>query len=74
MKKHVLKIEFDNKSALNHFVDWLDGSGEQDYWNWMECKEPELDPIVATFIYKHKKENIILAPCKKSSSIFIMQI
>lgn len=34
-----LVIKFDNQKALQHFASWLSGSGEQDYWIWMECQE-----------------------------------
>ncbi len=34
-------IEFDNKDAAYHFMSWLDGQGEQDYWTWMKCREDE---------------------------------
>lgn len=39
MDKSVLKIEFDSEAAAEHFIRWLDGQGEQDYWIWMECRE-----------------------------------
>lgn len=40
-KKNVLKIEFDSQDALENFASWLCGSGEQQYWQWMECQEEE---------------------------------
>lgn len=40
-KKTIIKIEFDTKNAAMHFAHWLCGSGEQDYWQWMECREQE---------------------------------
>lgn len=36
-----LKIVFSNQAALTHFAKWLDGSGEQNYWDWMEYREEE---------------------------------
>jgi hypothetical protein len=36
-----LTIEFANKKARKHFVDWLGGSGEQGYWIWMDAREYE---------------------------------
>ena len=36
-----LTIKFDNDKAREHFVSWLCGSGEQDYWEWMEYRENE---------------------------------
>jgi hypothetical protein len=44
-----LKIEFGTVGARDHFARWLCGSGEQDYWQWMECREQEEEgPITAT--------------------------
>lgn len=52
--KHVLKIEFDNEEALQHFASWLCGAGEQDYWEWMRCREGEKNgPITATNFNYH---------------------
>jgi len=57
-KKHVLKIEFDNKDALMHFATWLCEGGEQDYWQWMECREDEEDGnITAVQFHYHGKED-----------------
>lgn len=36
-----LTIEFDNEKAAKHFMSWLDGQGEQDYWTWMGYRERE---------------------------------
>ena len=42
-------IEFDNEEAAKHFIHWLCGSGEQEYWEWMKCREQEEDgDITAT--------------------------
>lgn len=53
----VLKIEFSNRKAMEHFARWLCGSGEQEYWTWMECQEsnePDAKDITATrFEYFH---------------------
>jgi len=38
-EKTVIKIEFDSKEAAMGFANWLCGSGEQDYWQWMECQD-----------------------------------
>ena len=40
-EKVKLTIEFDNQEAAEHFGEWLNGQGEQDYWNWMEYREEE---------------------------------
>jgi len=42
-EKSVLKIEFDNPEAARHFALWLCESGEQQYWQWMECREDDED-------------------------------
>lgn len=39
--KSTVTIEFSNPDAAEHFVRWLGGQGEQDYWYWMECREQE---------------------------------
>lgn len=64
-KSTELKIEFANKEAAAHFMSWLCESGEQQYWNWMECREddqlPEDDGIDITaidFDYDLKKHTI----------------
>lgn len=50
--KTVLKIEFDNPEAAEHFAVWMTESGEQQYWDWMEVRETEEDgPITARFEY-----------------------
>lgn len=47
-----LAIKFHSKAAREHFARWLCGSGEQDYWLWMEYRETE-EPgnITAIFDY-----------------------
>jgi hypothetical protein len=60
-----LIIEFDNPQALKYFKDWLCGSGEQDYWEWMhsrECEEEEGDITVLRFDY-HFDNRRILTDC-----------
>lgn len=58
-KVHELVISFDNKKALKHFKSWLDGQGEQDYWNWMECRESEESgPITAVKFNYHSGDQI----------------
>lgn len=55
-----LKIVFSNKEAAEHFMSWLDGQGEQNYWTWMEYREQEEDgPITAIrFSYDKRKLEI----------------
>jgi hypothetical protein len=40
MKKEIT-IKFDNAKAALHFAHWLCGSGEQQYWEWMQYREEE---------------------------------
>lgn len=40
-KTSTVTINFANAKAAKHFVAWLDGQGEQNYWVWMECREQE---------------------------------
>jgi len=57
-KKVTLKIEFANQVALEHFASWLCGSGEQQYWQWMECREEdEAGDITATGFGYHGEED-----------------
>lgn len=36
-----ITIKFDTEEAAMHFAEWLCGSGEQEYWNWMRYREDE---------------------------------
>ena len=40
-KKKEVKFIFDNERAAHHFLSWLCGSGEQQYWEWMSYREEE---------------------------------
>lgn len=53
-----LIIKFPSKEAARHFASWLCGAGEQDYWQWMECREDEEDgDITATSFHYHGEED-----------------
>ncbi len=39
----MITIDLKSKEAEQHFVEWFSGSGEQDYWTWMEVREGESD-------------------------------
>jgi len=59
-KETTIQIKFANKEAAKYFAEWLCGAGEQDYWNWMECREEDEDGniTVIDFNYHGKdKEN-----------------
>lgn len=53
-----LIIKFDSQIALHHFASWLCGSGEQQYWQWMEYREETKDgDITAVQFDYHGEEN-----------------
>lgn len=57
-EKTILKIEFANKEASDHFALWLCESGEQTYWDWMEVREEEDEnDITALNFHYHGKED-----------------
>lgn len=53
--KHTVKINFHSEESARMFLEWLCGSGEQEYWNYCEYRsEDELpDDGVVTFDYFH---------------------
>lgn len=71
----VLKIEFSNRKAMEHFARWLCGSGEQEYWTWMECSEldePDAEDITATkFEYFHHSNSANFPPPDLANAEFI---
>lgn len=46
-------IEFDNEYAAKHFMDWLCGSGEQEYWMWMEYREEDEDGDITALSFDY---------------------
>jgi hypothetical protein len=47
--KTEVKFVFDNAAVAHYFIEWLCGVGEQDYFQYMECREKEQDgDITAT--------------------------
>ena len=51
-------IRFANPKAASHFAHWLCGSGEQQYWMWMEYREQEeKGDITATSFEYHGEED-----------------
>lgn len=55
--KTKLVIEFDNQKAAKHFALWLCGSGEQHYWDWMECREEEEDGNITAVNFDYHAED-----------------
>jgi hypothetical protein len=39
--KRKVTFVFDDDATADHFLSWLCGSGEQQYWQWMEYRESE---------------------------------
>lgn len=53
-----LVIRFANADAARHFASWLCGSGEQQYWQWMEYREEEDEgDITAVSFHYHGEED-----------------
>lgn len=53
-----ISIKFANPEAAEHFASWLCGSGEQQYWDWMESRETEEDgDITALRFHYHGVED-----------------
>ena len=50
-----VRIRFDNVRAAEHFMDWMDDAGEQDYWGWMEFREQKEkgDITLTTITYNY---------------------
>jgi hypothetical protein len=51
-KKVKIEVTGDNKAA-EHFLSWLCGQGEQDYWLWMEYREQEEDGDITITSFKY---------------------
>ena len=57
-KETILQMKFANEAAAAHFALWLCEAGEQDYWQWMECREQEEEgDITATKFHYHGEED-----------------
>lgn len=67
--KSTVTIEFANPSAAEHFVSWLDGQGEQDYWIWMEYREQEEEGDITAlrFDYDYNDPCDVKARCGRLS-------
>lgn len=57
-KETTIKIVFANEKAAHHFASWLCGSGEQQYWQWMENVEDDEggDITVLSFEYNGEED------------------
>lgn len=54
MKEAILKIKFPNQIFLEHFVNWLETLGEQDYWEWLKMGRDKRYGV--EFIYSHPQD------------------
>ena len=55
-----IKVEFKNaeeERVAEEFLTWLCEAGEQDYWNWMECRDEEKN-LIGHFDYDFKKMTV----------------
>jgi hypothetical protein len=52
-KMHQIKINFPSEKAKMTFAEWLDGQGEQDYFEWAEMNDQEVD-----IKYRSENENL----------------
>lgn len=52
-KETTLKIVFANEEVAMHFASWLCGSGEQQYWRWMEYREEEEDGDITAIDFEY---------------------
>ncbi len=57
MEKREVVFVFDNDDAAKHFALWLCESGEQSYWDWMECRESEEDGSITAVDFKYHGED-----------------
>jgi len=58
-KKGIVKFEFPSELIAKHFVHWMCGQGEQDYWTWMDAREyeePDKEITAACFKYAYKPD------------------
>jgi hypothetical protein len=59
-------IEYDSEEerhAGEHFLHWLCGQGEQDYWLWMEYREQEnVDGKITLTSFHYNFEKLFAKP------------
>ena len=57
-KETIIQIKFANEEAAMHFATWLCEAGEQDYWQWQECREEDEEgDITAISFHYHGPED-----------------
>ena len=50
-------INFENEEAAKQFEVWLCEAGEQDYWDWMSCREDEKEGDITATRFKYDFDN-----------------
>ncbi len=53
----IVTIDLGSQKAAQHFIKWLCGQGEQDYWIWMECREIEETGDITAVNFQYDYEN-----------------
>jgi hypothetical protein len=73
---NTLVLKFASQKAADHFKSWLCGSGEQAYWNWMECREQEeKGPITALNFDYHTGTDEISTKCGRlDEGVFLKEL
>lgn len=69
-KTSELTLKFENQKAAEHFLVWLSEAGEQDYWNYMECREEEEEGLITgtQFNYHEPGGGIVIIKCGRLDS------
>ena len=57
IKPTTATISFSSPEAAEHFLHWLCGAGEQDYWEWMRCREEEEEGPITALNFDYDWEN-----------------
>ena len=52
-------VEFEDSATAEHFMSWMDGQGEQDYWMWMDGADVGGKHTAKYFAYDFKKREIV---------------
>lgn len=60
-------FQFDNIEAAQHFKDWMCGSGEQQYWEWMEHRENDEDGDITGIQFKYDDGPLVIVKCGRFS-------
>lgn len=58
MEEVEVKIKFASRKAAEHFMHFLDGHGEQVYWDWMSEQEQEDSDEITAIKLKYNFKNL----------------